>query len=69
MAEMLLVPTPVLLDEGSTAGPGIIVRYALLICNSHFRPTTCRGGRSRVGSDSARRSDAAGGVVGCGSAV
>ena len=27
----LLEPTPVLLDVGSTAGPGIIVRYALLI--------------------------------------
>jgi hypothetical protein len=66
---MLLEPTPVLLDVGSTAGPGIIVRYARGICNSHFRLTTGRGSRSRVGSDSVRRSDPAGGVVGGGSAV
>jgi hypothetical protein len=66
---MLLEPTPVLLDVGSTAGPGIIVRCALLICNSHFALTTGRGSRGRVGSDCVRRSDSAGGVVGGGRAV
>ena len=60
----LLEPTPVLLDVGSTAGPGIIVRYALLIIINRFRPTTGRIGRGRVRSDSVRRSDSAGGVVG-----
>lgn len=67
---MVELDVPVmLLDVGSTAGPGIIVSCALLICNNPFRRTSSGGGRSRVGSDSVRRSDAAGGVVGGSSAV
>jgi hypothetical protein len=52
----------VLLDVGSTAGPGMIVSLALLMCNNHCKPTARRSGRGRVRSDSVGRSDTAGAV-------
>jgi len=67
---VVVLDVPVmLLEVGSTAGPGITVSCALLVYKKHFRPTTSRGGRSYVGGDSVRRCDAAGGVVGGSSAV
>ena len=58
-----------LLDVESTAGPGMIFSCALSKCNKHVRPTTSRGCRSYVGSDTVRRGDAAGGVVGSSSSA
>ena len=67
---MVVLDVPVmLLEVGSTAGPGITVSCALLVYKKHFRPTASRGGRSYVGGDSVGRSDTAGRVASGGRAV